>query len=864
MSSRLDPYREGLQRYCEALLAPYIAALRRVTAPSRSSAKEFNDPIWGTLVFTPFELIFIDSPLLQRLRSIRQLGVVHFVYPSGGHSRFEHSLGVAHQVGEMCRVLSAHVPDTVLDVATQNGLRLAALCHDIGHGVMSHVSENLLNSDVESKKLLLDFLDKAETDSASFSEMAAYYIVESSAFGCLLDEAARINRNHAIPPNTADFVQRAIVGKILSDDAPLLQELINGPFDADKLDYMTRDARMCGVPVITDTARLIRKIRSYPVSAEKLPHHIAAVVNTGKLAHHITGIDASGGRTLDELLLGRTMLQDKLYRHQKVRATEALVGELLTRVLPPGERALAVFKLTDDELLSQPQSDKVSERLRTDLQMRSLPVRAFALAESMPLDSFANDEGQHDGISRFMGELHKADKRIAIRTKIVDELRSAAALCVEIASALEPYESTLEAFVYLDPPASTRSTGGIERAYLIHSDGIQRFRDQAVEVGHWAEAYLLTREIAFVFTPRDIAPATFLAAEKIIRRDYGIRLPESMLRYAKASTIDIGRLRKQLTDAGYYHDAPRDLATPHPRLQKVDVERRFREASEALASLDFVQVDKGRLRAWVRQFEDVEAAIDVATRIRVIGRNDLRIAIAGFLETAQLTNAILVPLGSARDSASVMGYWAADLLGQLDVRVLTLTEALSSPGSAPIVFIDDFVGSGEQGRSIVASWLGDTALSDKLGEKRDAALLPELQERLKSREITFMFTAGVKAGLDVIQKDAVARELVVRPGHVAFDKHSLPSILDTAFYADGVIAENFVSECRRIGERLIGEDSQDPARIESRALGYGNHGLLVAFPYNVPSQCLTCLWKGTRSLDAAGGWAPLLARRKKR
>ena len=108
---------------------------------------------------------------------------------------------------------------------------------------------------------------------------------------------------------------------------PLLHELISGPFDADKLDYMTRDAHMTGVPVVTDIRRLVQKVTRCERVEGNLRYEIAATVEERE--HYVvTGIAFSGGRTVDELILGRTLQQDKLYRHHKVRAIEAMVASL--------------------------------------------------------------------------------------------------------------------------------------------------------------------------------------------------------------------------------------------------------------------------------------------------------------------------------------------------------------------------------------------------------------------------------------------------------------------------------------------------------------------------------------------------------
>src|SRR5947209_6509499 len=92
----LQTFKGQIESLTDDLLRPYIARL----ADARISRfrKEFNDTVWATLSLYPFEVILVDSPLVQRLRRIRQLGVAHWVYPAATHSRFEHTLGVVHQV----------------------------------------------------------------------------------------------------------------------------------------------------------------------------------------------------------------------------------------------------------------------------------------------------------------------------------------------------------------------------------------------------------------------------------------------------------------------------------------------------------------------------------------------------------------------------------------------------------------------------------------------------------------------------------------------------------------------------------------------------------------------------------------------
>ena len=284
-------------------------------------------------------------------------------------------------------------------------LRLIALCHDIGQGVMSHVSENALRNLEEVEQIRLDFVDEVEIERTKISEIAAYYMVGSPAFQKLLKLGQELTNTHDLPTDAINLIQKAIVSHQISDEIPLLHELISGPFDADKLDYMPRDAHMAGVPVVTDVNRLIEKVRAIRVTQGELPLEVAKAVTGGRTTYTMTGIVLSGGRTLDELMLGRTLLFDKIYRHQKVRALESMVSSILLTIAPIIDKnpAFVPYLWTDDELLeiskeriehlmgrslakSEAEKVAVAVDIATRLKDRRLFVRAFAFSQNMPLD----------------------------------------------------------------------------------------------------------------------------------------------------------------------------------------------------------------------------------------------------------------------------------------------------------------------------------------------------------------------------------------------------------------------------------------------------------------------------------------------
>src|SRR3990170_676742 len=101
--------------------------------------KFIRDPIYGFIELKNSEIRLLDSPFLQRLRRIKQLGNTHLVYPSACHSRFEHSLGVLHVANRMTHKIK--LPTSQIRV-----VRYAAMLHDIGHGPLSHNFEDIIKT----------------------------------------------------------------------------------------------------------------------------------------------------------------------------------------------------------------------------------------------------------------------------------------------------------------------------------------------------------------------------------------------------------------------------------------------------------------------------------------------------------------------------------------------------------------------------------------------------------------------------------------------------------------------------------------------------------------------------------------------
>src|SRR3984893_4354238 len=119
------------------------------------ATQRIQDSVHGLMEFHGMEKVVIEvlrTPEIQRLRRIRQLGLAHLVFPGAEHSRFVHSLGASHLVIRFCKQLRENQGDDLFkffipDVESIRDMAVAALCHDLGHGPLSHMWEREIVGD---------------------------------------------------------------------------------------------------------------------------------------------------------------------------------------------------------------------------------------------------------------------------------------------------------------------------------------------------------------------------------------------------------------------------------------------------------------------------------------------------------------------------------------------------------------------------------------------------------------------------------------------------------------------------------------------------------------------------------------------
>lgn len=223
--------------------------------------KIIRDLTHGYISINEKDLLFIDTPIFQRLKRIRQT-TAHVVYPNATHTRFEHSIGVMHLGFEIFeRINSNFSPRDEINL--ENTVKYACLLHDIGHAPFSHATEEFFDED-ECKQKLKEYKFSFDVDnlgSATHELMSCIVALENFE-----NEFIELKIDK-------ELFCRMILGVDYERDLaegvfnPLIS-LLNSYIDVDKLDYILRDNIMTGFYGINlDTDRIVQ---SYVIHNKKL------------------------------------------------------------------------------------------------------------------------------------------------------------------------------------------------------------------------------------------------------------------------------------------------------------------------------------------------------------------------------------------------------------------------------------------------------------------------------------------------------------------------------------------------------------------------------------------------------------------
>jgi len=239
----------------------------------QNKRKTVNDPVWGFIDLNSGLLFdLIGHPYFQRLRRIRQLGLTSLVYPGANHTRFEHSIGSMYLVQTALDVLRGKGAEITDEEA--EGVSIAVLLHDLGHGPFSHALEESIVRGISHEELSILFMRELNEEFNGKLELAI---------------------------------------SIFLDQYPkhFLHHLVSSQLDMDRLDFLKRDSFYCGVSEgVVSSDRIIKMLD----------------IRNDQLV-----VEAKGIYSVEKFLIARRMMYWQVYLHKTVVSAEKMLVNLLCR-----------------------------------------------------------------------------------------------------------------------------------------------------------------------------------------------------------------------------------------------------------------------------------------------------------------------------------------------------------------------------------------------------------------------------------------------------------------------------------------------------------------------------------------------------
>jgi uncharacterized protein len=406
-----------------------------------------HDPIHGTIELSAAETKLVDSRPFQRLRFIKQLGFSEYAFPGATHSRYGHSLG-AMQMGtkiidRLLDKLGLASPDAIL---IRQSVRLAVLFHDLGHAPMSHVSERVMPAVGELK---LGAWVTDETRQATHEDYTVKLLIDSEltaliethfgSIGVTGSRLAHLVCGYAAPQESDAFV--VIRDGKHVDLAAILHQIVSGEVDADRMDYLRRDAYYCGVSYGNyDHLWLI--------------NNLTVVEHEGRLA---LALSHKGVWAFENFLLARYHMFLSIYYHHTAICFDHLLGRfydsgeyslpgdsesyietddielmgVLRRSSHPGARAV-VARQPYRLLVEKHDAGDASEIEALESKLKEAKIDYFAVRKKAVLSKYISKESQDFPllvVERELGRVSRIEDYTPLYRRFEDEVGVARVFC---------------------------------------------------------------------------------------------------------------------------------------------------------------------------------------------------------------------------------------------------------------------------------------------------------------------------------------------------------------------------------------------------------------------------------------------------
>ena len=295
---------------------------------------EVRDPIHGAVLVSDEEGHIVDHPFVQRLRGIKQMGFSELPFPGAVHSRYAHSVGVMELAGRAFDAITRHGPARLSEprrAILRSCVRLAALCHDLGHAPFSHCTEfampklHQLAIQAYDPRLVAGRLDKLASHEdytiAILTQSSLARAIEAHFPFCGSHVAARVS--HEVTVDDGFFLDGG------RDWRRVCSQLISSELDVDRLDYLQRDSYYSGARYgLIDVGWLIGNLECHVSQGSELPTRPGLRGDTVSLA-----LDHRAIYAFDDFMIARYHMFVMVYFHHKSVVFEEMLKRHFTEAV---------------------------------------------------------------------------------------------------------------------------------------------------------------------------------------------------------------------------------------------------------------------------------------------------------------------------------------------------------------------------------------------------------------------------------------------------------------------------------------------------------------------------------------------------
>lgn len=350
-------------------------------------AKIINDPVHGSIRIDDIFLKILDRHEVQRLRTIKQLGLGNMVFPGANHTRFEHSLGVYHLAGMMADAIELSDEDARI-------VKMAGMLHDICHTPFSHTTEEIMeyhtgmdHMEMARKLIKGEIRTYRERDEDLFGSVGSIAEI-LDANGISSDMVCDLIMYPESKDNGLDaFSEGKRASHFSSND--FAHQIIHGPVDADQIDYLVRDAHYTGV------------------AHGKVD--IDRILNTMRIHNNRIMIEKGGTAAAEGLMVARSLMYSSVYFHRTVR----IVKMMLTKAIEASSLDIAPIYLWSDADLMENLIEEggTASRIARSVNNRMLYKKVLTI--------FSEDTS--DELSSTLTEFTSYPKRKQLEREIADK-----------------------------------------------------------------------------------------------------------------------------------------------------------------------------------------------------------------------------------------------------------------------------------------------------------------------------------------------------------------------------------------------------------------------------------------------------------